>query len=532
MTDATSTNPQPRQTVSCPRCHERFSLRLDDPACPECGHADDSRPHAEFAGRVPDAAAQSPISDRPELSVIGSILNETQPQVTMDSLEGQTLVIDPGGRQAYWSQRGTVRGDAGAFFPDNFEDRLGKRLHIYSLERFLGAGGMGRVYLARHDRLDRRCAVKVLSPKAAQTDVDFIRRFQQEGQAAAALLHPNVVVTHAIGEEREFHFLEMEYVSGGSLTRLVQDEGPLSPVRATNLVARVADGLAFAHRRGIVHRDLKTDNVMMTLGGVPKISDFGLAKRIHIPDPDEESYLAGTPPYMAPELFTGSPASPASDVYALGVVYFVLLTGRLPYLAENLPALRQKVLNDPPPNARALVPELPLEMAECLAQMLDKCPTNRPPHGAAASQLLQAVAGQLRDLESLLAEAFQDRQDVSWSKAGERYTVRVNFRDGRKQDVFLDPDGTAAADRRLRISSVCGPASPHYYEQALRLKRRNPSRQPDDLRPRRHTNVLRHRLLPPRHRRPGRNPPHRPRTRPPRRRPRTPPDRRRPVLSG
>jgi len=350
-----------------------------------------------------------------------------------------------------------------------FEGRLGKSLHVYEFESLLGAGGMGRVYLARHSDLERRCAVKVLSPRAAQSDVDYVQRFQQEGRAAAALNHPNIVVTHAIGEERGVHCLEMEYISGGSLRQLLRDGGALPPLRATNMVLRVAEGLACAHRRGIVHRDLKPDNVMITLSGVPKITDFGLAKRVHADLTGESGYLAGTPHFMAPELFSGAPGSPATDVYALGVMYFALLTGRLPFASASIGELKRSVQDDPIPNPRKLVPDLPLEMAECLALLLEKCPANRPASGAAAAQLLAAVAGDVPEIESLLAQAFSDRSDVSWTRDGNRYTVRVDFRDGRKQDVAVEPSGPAAAEKLLVISSVCGPAAPSYYEEALRL---------------------------------------------------------------
>ena len=379
----------------------------------------------------------------------------------------RSLALTPGSCEPAPAPRHDARSEE-----EETDHLVGGELHVYRFDRLLGAGGMGRVYLARHNRLERRCAVKVLSPRALQRDIDFVSRFRAEGQAAASLVHPNVVVTHAIGEERALHFLEMEYISGGSLSRLLEDEGRLTPLRATNLTARIAEGLGFAHRRGIVHRDLKTDNVMMTLGGVPKISDFGLAKRIS--DNCDAGYIVGTPPYMAPELFSGATATPASDVYALGVIYYQLLTGRLPYVARSLPELRRQIVHDLPPRARDLVPELPLEMAECLSLMLEKCPGNRPPNGGSATQLLLAVAGQVEDVESLLYEAFANQPEVSWTQEGERHTVRVCFSGGRKQDVFVEPSGQAAVDRLLVISSVCGPAMPQYHEQALRLNAEMP----------------------------------------------------------
>lgn len=432
MTDVTVTRRPSARSVYCVSCNGRFYVRLEEPICPECG---------------------MPANGETQLSTIAP-----------------TLLL----RLAAGGMDGEVDGDAelaenAAHADSAVEERLGTGLHVYTFESLLGAGGMGRVYLARHGHLERRCAVKILSPRATQLDIDYVHRFQQEGRAAAALNHPNIVVTHAIGEERGFHFLEMEFIAGGSLRQLLRDGGPLPPLRATNLVARIADGLAAAHRRGIVHRDLKPDNIMISLSGVPKITDFGLAKRIHSDLSGEAGYLAGTPHYMAPELFSGAGASPASDVYALGVIYYVLLTGRLPYAAANLADLRDVVQNEEFPNPRQLAEDLPLEMAECLALLLEKCPANRPANGAAAAQLLAAVSGDVPDIESLLCEAFSGRSDVSWSRDGNRYSIRLNFSDGRKQDVSVEPSDSGSAEKLLVISSVCGPATASFYEEALRL---------------------------------------------------------------
>jgi serine/threonine-protein kinase len=426
--DATTTRRPSARSVYCVSCNGRFFVRDAEPVCPECGMTSGS----DCGGIAPTLLLH----------------------VSTGRMDGE---IDA--------------GFAGPFAEaeQEFDGRLGKNLHVYEFESLLGAGGMGRVYLARHSGLERRCAVKVLSPRAAQADVDYVQRFQQEGRAAAALNHPNIVVTHAIGEERGFHFLEMEYIAGGSLRQLLRDEGPLPPLRATNLAARVAEGLASAHRRGIVHRDLKPDNVMITLSGVPKITDFGLAKKVHTDLAGESGYLAGTPHFMAPELFSGATASPASDVYALGVMYYALLTGRLPFSSASLGELSRAVQNDPVPNPRKLVRDLPLEMAECLALLLEKCPANRPANGAAAAQLLAAVAGDVPVIEDLLVEAFSGRSDISWTRDGDRYSLRVEFRDGRKQIVTVEPSGQASAEKLLVISSVCCPAIASYYEDALRL---------------------------------------------------------------
>jgi len=350
------------------------------------------------------------------------------------------------------------------------DELIGQRLGVYTCDALLGAGAMGRVYLARHRDLHRKCALKILPPSLVSSDPAYIDRFMNEGQAAAALNHPNIVTIHAIGEEREYHFLEMEFVAGRSLRELIEDEGPQTPVRATSLTLRVAEGLAAAHRAGILHRDLKPDNVMLTHQGVPKITDFGLAKRVVLnPNSEKLMEFVGTPSFMAPELFEHQPASTASDVYALGICYFYLLTGQLPFHSENLNELIQRVTHDPLPSFRSFDRGIPMEMAECATMLLAKAARNRPQSGIEAVQLLEAVLGQVEDIESLLQKAFANHPDIHWKREGTRYRIDLSFSGGRHQTAFVEPSEHAAADRLLRISSVCCPALSVYFEPALRL---------------------------------------------------------------
>ena len=346
-------------------------------------------------------------------------------------------------------------------------DLAGKELGVYECQTLLGAGGMGLVYLARHKRLERECALKVLSPQSVSRDINYVQRFMQEGQSAAAMIHPNIVTIHAIGEEDGLHFLEMEYVPGRSLQHLIDDEGKLAADRATSLVASIADGLASAHQRGIVHRDLKPDNVLMTANGIPKIADFGLAKQV-VADKGKR-YLAGTPNFMAPEVYQGEPATPASDVYSLGVCYFLLLTGKLPYHGNSFPDLMHAVLTDPIPSARRYNRAVTLEMAEALNLLLAKGPSTRPRDAFAAAHLLRAVLGSVRDVESLLYEAFEHEKQISWQRDGEAYTLNLKFPNGRGQKVFVETSGHSASERLLMIYSVCCPAEAGYYEAALRV---------------------------------------------------------------
>lgn len=359
---------------------------------------------------------------------------------------------------------------------DDREDRLllGTDLDVYRIESLLGKGGMGRVYLARHRDLHRPCALKILSPRLAAEDEDYVHRFLNEGRAAAALVHPNIITVHAIGQENLHYFLEMEFIPGRSLRNLISDEGRLPPTRAVALAARIAEGLAAAHREHIIHQDLKPDNVLITLQGIPKIADFGLAKRIRGGHDGLPDGLCGTPNFMAPELFHGAPPGPETDVYALGVTLFQMLTGRYPFVADTIPALASFVATAEIPNVREYASDIPLEVSECIHLLLDKTPANRPQDGLQAAQLLFAMLGEVEDLHALLTRAFHGDPRVSWTSDQERFVLRVELPGHRQQTVFVEPSDHAVAERLLMIYSTCCDTVPAYYETALRLNSEMP----------------------------------------------------------
>jgi serine/threonine-protein kinase len=435
--------------IYCTGCNERFLQGDDDGRCPRCG---------------------APTDEEPTDGLNETLLCRDALDMTDGFVVGTPAPDGCAGVHA--SRTPALDGCAGVHAsrtppPKNLDDLAGKRLHIYDCHSLLGAGGMGRVYLATNSILSRKCALKVLSPRVVAHNIDYVARFRNEGRSAASMLHPNIVTIHATGEADGRHYLEMEFISGRPLQQLINDEGRLTPVRATVLSRGIAEGLAEAHRCGVLHRDLKPDNVLLTKAGLPKLVDFGLAKQI-LAESDKER-LVGTPNFMAPEVLLGSPATNSSDVYALGVCYFLMLTGRLPFTGGTLNDLRKSVTSDPVPNIRKLVPEINLEIAECVNLLLAKSPENRPSDGIEASQLLQAVAGQVRDLESLLLEAFQDSDGISWSRINSRYEIRVDLPEGRRQTLFLEPSEHSGAEKLLLIYSVCCPADAQYYEEALRL---------------------------------------------------------------
>jgi len=345
----------------------------------------------------------------------------------------------------------------------------GQTLNIYQCQKLLGRGGMGLVYLARNTSLHRLCALKILSPRHTAADEEYVERFENEARAAAALVHPNVVTTHAIGLSDGLHFLEMEYVPGGSLQSEIDSQGQIGPIRSTSMTVGIAGGLAMAHRLGIIHRDLKPDNVLVTPGGTPKISDFGLAKRILADDPTAAK-LAGTPHFMAPELFEGAPASTASDVYALGVCYYLMLTGRLPFEGRSVSEVMRAILTANAASPRRIDPSIPLDMAECASLLMNRDPGQRPRDASFALQVLQAVLGSTRDLENLVYDAFHGLPGVTWEETSEgSFKVHLRLRNHRSQTVYIENSNHPAGDRLLLIYSLCCEARPSFYEEALRL---------------------------------------------------------------
>ena len=349
------------------------------------------------------------------------------------------------------------------------EEVFRERLSIYRFESLLGAGAMGKVFLAEHEHLQRKCAVKILSPKVVQHDEDYVARFRNEGRTAAALVHPNIVTTHAIGEHEGFHFLEMEFIPGKTLRQLIEEEGQLTPLRATGLAAQIAEGLGHAHAVGIIHSDLKVENILLTSQGIPKLVDFGLAKQVLTSDPEDARKLVGTPHYMAPELYAGVAPNRQRDVYALGDCYFVMLTGQLPFKGDTLIDVRESIVGGSIPSLRKLAPEMSLEMGECLSLLMSKAPANRPRDGIEAAQLLQAVMGGHRDLESLMQEAFAGASNITWQREGLKYIVQLTLSDGRGQTIYLEPSHHRSTDRLLLIYSTCCRAEPGYYAEALKL---------------------------------------------------------------
>jgi eukaryotic-like serine/threonine-protein kinase len=262
-------------------------------------------------------------------------------------------------------------------------DTLGGR---YLLSGLLGAGGMAEVFLAHDRMLDRDLALKVLKEHYAK-DERFVGRFWREAQSAAALNHPNVVQIYDQGRtEDERYYIAMEHVSGGSLEALIMRRGPLGPSEAARLASQVAQALHAAHRRGIVHRDIKPQNVLLDEAGNAKVADFGIALAASRTSTSGTNLLFGTPSYMSPEQAMGERVGPESDLYSLGVVLYEMLTGTVPFAAEGPLATAMKHLTELPLSPRKRNASVPKAMDALVMRLLSKAPEDRYP---SAAQLIE-----------------------------------------------------------------------------------------------------------------------------------------------
>lgn len=353
--------------------------------------------------------------------------------------------------------------------PEPAEAFVGQQFANYKIERFLGQGGMARVYLATHLTLERPCAIKVLRPSTMETDQNVAEAFLAEARLAAALVHPHVVALHTIGEADGRQYLEMEYVNGQSLSRLLERSGVLEPLEATRLMLHVSSALTAAHASGMVHRDIKPGNVMVTEGRDAKLADFGLAKRIATAEPIAGGVLCGTPNYMAPELFSGRPATKQSDIYAMGVTYFSLLVGRLPIEAQSINELVRFHASESGIDVDAIVGDLPDGVVEILRRALATSPASRYENSGELYDDLSTTFGSLRPLRSLLREAFRNAL-VYIDEHDKRFDVRVPLSNGRHQTVHVEiAQDAETGEAIVRAFSICGRATDHYYERALQL---------------------------------------------------------------
>lgn len=236
---------------------------------------------------------------------------------------------------------------------------IGKRIgERYEIIRVIGDGGMSRVYLAHDVILDRDVAIKVLHYDFANEE-DLKRRFQREALSATSLTHPHIVNIFDVGQEGELHYLVMEYIPGRTLKEYIQMHGPLPPAQAVEIMQQLVSAISHAHHNGIVHRDIKPQNILMDTDTNVKITDFGIAMALNATAHTKTNSVIGTVHYLSPEQARGGMATKRSDIYSLGIVFYELLTGTLPFSAETAVAIALKHLQEETPSVRKLFPHIP-----------------------------------------------------------------------------------------------------------------------------------------------------------------------------
>ncbi|MGZ4131537.1 MAG: protein kinase domain-containing protein [Actinomycetota bacterium] len=262
----------------------------------------------------------------------------------------------------------------------------------YALRGLLGRGGMGEVYEAADLRLDRTVAVKVLRPELA-ADRRFVARFEREARTAARLQHPGIVAVFDVGEDGGRVFTVLEHVPGRTLAELLRAQSRLAPAEVASIGADVADALAHAHARGVVHRDVAPGNVMVRVDGVVKVLDFGIARALQGSGLGTSVTAHGTVAYAAPEVLRGEPGDQRVDVYGLGAVLYELLVGAPPFSGRDDAAVEARLAADAPPPLRAIEPSVPPGLEETVLRCLARDPAGRDAHaGRLAAELRRLAA--------------------------------------------------------------------------------------------------------------------------------------------
>ena len=274
----------------------------------------------------------------------------------------------------------------------------------YQVMKELGRGAMGIVYLAQDTELDRKVAIKMISLTGGELERNAHEaRFRQEARAAGGVSHPSIITIYDVGREGDIAFIAMELVEGQELRELIR-EGKLTPSQAIDLAALVADGLAYAHERGVIHRDIKPGNIMVLRDGRVKVMDFGIARLQQPTVKTQTGVLLGSPQYMSPEQISGSPVDGRADIFSLGVVLYEMLTGIKPFDSTELSQVLFWVVNMPAKAPSERRPGLPAVVDYIIARALKKKPDERYANAAEFAADLRRCLPEVREAEAAIRE--------------------------------------------------------------------------------------------------------------------------------
>ena len=299
----------------------------------------------------------------------------------------------------------------------------------YELKELIGQGGMADVYLAYDDILKREVAVKILR-SSLTGDPIYITRFHREARAAAALCHRNIVEIYDVGEEDDLYYIVMEYVRGQTLKELINKRGALHYVEAVDIMKQVVSATALAHSMGIVHRDLKPQNILVTDSGIVKIADFGIASIQSLSQVTQTDTIMGSLHYLAPEIARGEKATPQSDIYALGVVFYELLRGDVPFNGESPVNIALKHMRDEIPSVRAYNPAIPQSVENIIIKATAKNINNR----------YQCADDMLNDLDTCLERL--DEEKLTFDQVNTDPTIIASDSQFFTKTAPIDPETT------------------------------------------------------------------------------------------
>lgn len=260
----------------------------------------------------------------------------------------------------------------------------------YEIISKLGGGGMARVYQGQDRLLHRHVTIKILREQYA-SDNDFLIRFEREAQAVAKLSHPNIVSIYDVGQEDGLHYLIMEYVEGSTLKALIADEAPLPSLQAIDIALQICDALEHAHENGVIHRDIKPHNILITRNGRVKVTDFGIAQAVNEATLSYNGMMVGSVHYLSPEQARGGITGAGADIYSFGIVLYEMLTGKLPFVGDTPVAVAIKHLQELPQPLREINAEIPSALESIVMRVLEKEPDRRYVSAADLRSDLEAV---------------------------------------------------------------------------------------------------------------------------------------------
>ena len=309
----------------------------------------------------------------------------------------------------------------------------------YEVVQHIGQGGMADVFLAIDTILNRHVAIKILRSDQS-TDAISILRFEREAQAATTLAHPNIVEIYDVGEYKNHHYIVMEYVAGKTLKKVIRDRAPLLNLEAVDTMKQLTSAVAEAHKRGIIHRDIKPQNVIVKSDGSLKILDFGIATAKGSAQLTQANNVMGSVHYLAPELAKGEPASPQSDIYALGIVFYEMLTGDVPFKADQAVQIALQHMREPMPSVRKANPNVPQSVENIIIRATAKNPKLR----------YQSCDEMLKDLERCMSPEHQNDKPLSLKDPIDKTPTKQEKED-TKVGVTRSTSLSRVANKRTKI---------------------------------------------------------------------------------